>query len=121
MPPKSVIGAVIIGGRIGSIGTENKKMVYQFLQYRIVVIGGGLSVRRCQVGLKAGVSGVSLSGSHAENPSNRIPKVRKSVCGFIDYVLLVPESVIPGDLIIEFEFFQVQIGIGRDGNVNIFI
>lgn len=48
MPPKSVIGAVIIGGRIGSIGTENKKMVYQFLQYRIVVIGGGLSVRRCQ-------------------------------------------------------------------------
>ena len=26
-----------------------------------------------------------------------------------------------GDLIIEFEFFQVQIGIGRDGNVNIFI
>ena len=92
-------------------------MVYQFLQYRIVVIGGGLSVRR----LKAGVSGVSLSGSHAENPSNRIPKVRKSVCGFIDYILLVPESVIPGDLIIEFEFFQVQIGIGRDGNVNIFI
>ena len=71
--------------------------------------------------LKAGVSGVSLSGSHAENPSNRIPKVRKSVCGFIDYILLVPESVIPGDLIIEFEFFQVQIGIGRDGNVNIFI
>ena len=118
MPPKSVIGAVIIGGRIGSIGTENKKMVYQFLQYRIVVIGGGLSVR---LRLKAGVSGVSLSGSHAENPSNRIPKVRKSVCGFIDYILLVPESVIPGDLIIEFEFFQVQIGIGRDGNVNIFI
>ena len=54
MPPKSVIGAVIIGGRIGSIGTENKKMVYQFLQYRMVVIGGGLSVRRCQVETESG-------------------------------------------------------------------
>ena len=73
-------------------------MVYQFLQYRIVVIGGGLSVRRCQVETESGRLG-----------------------SFIDYILLVPESVIPGDLIIEFEFFQVQIGVGRDGNVNIFI
>lgn len=29
-------------------------MVYQFLQYRIVVIGGGLSVRRCQVETESG-------------------------------------------------------------------
>lgn len=121
MPPKSVIGAVIIGGRIGSIGTENKRWYTSFCNTALSLSVEGSPSGDVRLRLKAGVSGVSLSGSHAENPSNRIPKVRKSVCGFIDYVLLVPESVIPGDLIIEFEFFQVQIGIGRDGNVNIFI
>lgn len=96
---------LLLGEGLVVLEWKIKRWYISFCNIVLLLLVEGFLLGDVRLRLKVGVLGVLLSGLYVENLSNRIFKVRKSVCGFIDYILLVLEFVIFGDLIIEFEFF----------------